>query len=70
MTDEPRSARHPRGSFVLYAVAFALVVASGVAVAVAARGFLANLTTLWFSVVLSVAAIGFAVASVVVPRRR
>jgi heme/copper-type cytochrome/quinol oxidase subunit 4 len=70
VTDESPAARRPRGSFVLYAVAFALVVVSAVAVAVAARGFLASLTTLWFSVVLSVAAIGFAVASVVVPRRR
>jgi hypothetical protein len=70
VTDEVSAAPRSRGSFVLYAVAFALVVASAIAVGVAARGFLASLATLWFSIALSAGAIGLAVASVVVPRRR
>jgi hypothetical protein len=58
-----------RGSFALYAAAFVLVLAAGVFLAVAATSFLASVTPLWTSAVLSAIAIVLSIASVVVPRR-
>jgi hypothetical protein len=66
----PAPAAPRRGSFALYAVAFALVLAAGVFLAVAATSFLASVTPLWTSAALSVAAIVLTVASVVAPRRQ
>jgi hypothetical protein len=54
----------------LYAVAFGLVIASGAFVVVAARDFLATLTSLWISIALSAAAIVVAALAVALPRRR
>ena len=59
-----------RGSFLLYALAFGLLVAAGVSVAVAATDFLKSLATLWVSVALSALAVVAAIASLLVPRRR
>ena len=62
-------AHRRRGSFALYAIAFVLVLAAGVFLAVAATSFLASVTPLWASAALSATAIVLAIASVVVPRR-
>jgi hypothetical protein len=59
-----------RGSFLLYAIAFALMVAAGIVLAIAATSFLESLPVLWTSVVLSALAVVTAVAGLVVPRRR
>ena len=59
----------PRGSFVLYAVAFGLLVAAGALLGIAAVTFLDSLPVLWASVALSALAIVAAVAGIVVPRR-
>jgi hypothetical protein len=69
-TDEKRSPSRPHGWVSLYAVAFGLVIASGVFVVIAARDFLATLTSLWISIALSVAAIVVATFAVALPRRR
>jgi len=63
-------ARAPRGSLLLYAVAFALMLAAGACFAAAAKGFLESTRLLWVSAGFSLAAIAVAVAGVFVPRRR
>ena len=65
-----RSADRAHGWLSLYAIAFCLVIAAGALVVVAARDFLATLTSLWISMVLSGCAIVIAVLAVVLPRRR
>jgi hypothetical protein len=59
-----------RGWISVYAVAFALMVAAAVALVASSLGSLRSIDLLWFSSVLSLAAIGAAIASVLVPRRR
>lgn len=59
----------PRGSALLYAAGFVLLLVSGVALAFAGRGFLQSTRLLWFSIVLSLLATGVAVASLFLPRR-
>ena len=59
----------PRGSFLLYGVAFAALVIAGALIGIAAITFLDNLTLLWASVALSVVATVAAIAGIVVPRR-
>jgi len=59
----------PRGSFLLYAVAFGALVAAGALIGIAAVTFLDNLALLWASVGLSVLATVVAIAGIVVPRR-
>ena len=54
---------------VLYAVAFGLMVAAGVAIVVSARGFLESTRLLWLSVGFSAAAVVVAVVSIVWRRR-
>lgn len=54
----------------LYLVAFALLVAAGIALVVSARGFLESVALLWLSIGLSVGAVLTAVVSVVLPPRR
>jgi len=63
-------ARPHRGSLVLYAIAFALMLAAGACFAAAAKGFLESTRLLWVSAACSVAAIVVAVAGVFVPRQR
>ena len=53
----------------LYAAAFGLLVASGVAMAFAGSGLLASTKLLWTSTVLSALAIGAAVTGMFAPRR-
>ena len=65
MTGAPR----PRGSFLVYAAAFGLMVLAGVGVAIAAWSFLESFTMLWASIVASALAIVAAVAALA-PRRR
>jgi hypothetical protein len=66
----PLSRTHRRrGSFALYGASFALVLAAGVSLAIAATNFLASVTPLWISVALSSTATVLAIASIVVPRR-
>ena len=67
---EGRPADRPRGWVSLYAVAFGLVIAAGAFVVVAARDFLATLTSLWISMGLSAGAIVLAVVALLLPRRR
>ena len=59
----------PRGSFLLYAVAFGLLVAAGALLGVAVVTFLESLSVLWASTALSSLATAAAIAAVVVPRR-
>jgi hypothetical protein len=54
---------------VMYAVAFGLMLSSGVALVASARGFLENTRLLWWSVGFSVAAIVVAIAAIVWGRR-
>lgn len=54
----------------MYAAAFALVLAAGAALLASSLGTLRSIGLLWLSSVLSVGAIGLAVASVLLPRRR
>ena len=54
---------------VLYAVAFGLMLASGLAIVVSARGFLESTRLLWWSVGFSVTAIVVAVVAIVWRRR-
>ncbi|MGZ4152113.1 MAG: hypothetical protein ACXVP3_06680 [Actinomycetota bacterium] len=68
MTDAP--AGRPRGSFVLYAVAFVLLLAAGATFVASARGFLSSTRLLWVSAGLSALAISAAIAGLLVPRRR
>ena len=67
MSDAP--AKTPRGWTTLYAVAFVVMVVAGLLLAIAARGFLDNLTLLWLSAGLSLGAIVLAVLALVLPRR-
>ncbi len=67
MSDAP--AKTPRGWTTLYAVAFVVMLVAGLLLAVAARGFLDNLTLLWLSAALSLGAIVLAVLALVLPRR-
>ena len=67
MSDAP--AKTPRGWTTLYAVAFVVMLAAGLLLAIAARGFLDNLTLLWLSAGLSLGAIVLAVLALVLPRR-
>jgi len=59
----------PRGWTTLYAVAFVVMLVGGLLLAIAARGFLDNLTLLWLSAGLSLGAIVLAVLALVLPRR-
>jgi hypothetical protein len=59
-----------RGSFVLYAVAFVLMLLAGVALVASAKGLLESTRLLWVSSALSLAAIVTAVVGLLVPRRR
>jgi len=63
-------ARAPRGSLLMYAIAFGLMLAAGACFAAAAKGFLESTRLLWVSAACSVAAIVAAVAGVFVPRQR
>lgn len=65
-----RPAKRPRGSLVLYVVAFVLLLAGGLLAALAARTFLENLLLLKLSALCSLGAIVAAVLAVVMPRRR
>jgi lysylphosphatidylglycerol synthetase-like protein (DUF2156 family) len=67
VSDAP--AKTPRGWTTLYAVAFVVMVVAGLLLAIAARGFLDNLTLLWLSAGLSLGAIVLAVLALVLPRR-
>jgi hypothetical protein len=58
-----------RGWVSLYAGAFALLLAAGVALVASSLGQLRSIGLLWVSVVLSAVAIALAVASLVIPRR-
>ena len=58
-----------RGWVSLYAVAFVLLLASGVALAASSLGTLRSIGLLWMSALLSTAAIAVAVLSLVLPRR-
>lgn len=58
-----------RGRVGLYAVAFGLMLGAGIALASSSLGSLRSLGLLRLSGVLSIAAIGVAVASVLLPRR-
>jgi hypothetical protein len=61
--------RRTRGSVALYALAFLLMLVAGGLIVVAIRSFLATITPLWISAMLSGVAIVAAVASLLVPRR-
>ena len=67
MSDAPT--KTPRGWTTLYAVAFVVMLVAGLLLAIAARGFLDNLTLLWLSAGLSLGAIVLAVLALVLPRR-
>jgi hypothetical protein len=67
VSDAP--AKTPRGWTTLYAVAFVVMLVAGLLLAIAARGFLDNLTLLWLSAGLSLGAIVLAVLALVLPRR-
>jgi hypothetical protein len=67
VSDAP--AKTPRGWTTLYAVAFVVMLVAGLLLAIAARGFLDNLTLLWVSAGLSLGAIVLAVLALVLPRR-
>jgi hypothetical protein len=54
----------------LYAVAFVLMLAAGVALALAVHSFLSDLWPLWLSAALSAGAIVIAVLGLTLPRRR
>jgi hypothetical protein len=58
-----------RGWASLHAVAFVLMIMSVTALIAAVRGFLQSNGLLWVSAGLSTAAIGFSIASVLLPRR-
>jgi hypothetical protein len=58
-----------RGSMVVYAVAFVLMLAAGALLGLAAREFLRETSMLWASIALSASAVVLAVLSVALPRR-
>ena len=68
MTETTRPVR-PRGSLFAYAVAFALMVAAGVCVAVAAIGTLESIALMRAASILSGLAIVGSIIAVVMPRR-
>jgi Na+/proline symporter len=59
----------PRGSMVVYGVAFVVMLAAGVLLGLAAREFLRETGLLWASIGLSAGAVVLAVVSLVLPRR-
>ena len=59
-----------RGWVSLYAVAFGLMLAAGIALVASSLGSLRSIGLLWVSASLSTAAIVIAVVGVLVPRRR
>jgi hypothetical protein len=68
---DARAAAPRRSGWIsVYAVAFGLMVAAAVALAASSLGSLRSIGLLWFSSALSVAAIGAAIASVLVTRPR
>jgi hypothetical protein len=58
-----------RGWLSLYAVAFALMLAAGIALAASSLGTLRSIGLLWLSAVSSVLAIAVALLSLLLPRR-
>ncbi len=70
MTDVSRSPRPTRGSVVLYAFAFVLVLVAGGALVVSARGFLGSTGLLWASTACSAVAIVAAIVGLWLPRHR
>ncbi|MGZ8581262.1 MAG: hypothetical protein ACXWW9_08270 [Actinomycetota bacterium] len=68
MSDEAPTPR-PRGSMVVYAVAFVVMLAAGALLGLAAREFLRETSMLWASIALSTSAVVLSVLSVVLPRR-
>jgi len=67
---EESEPRQRRGWVSVYAVAFGLMAAAAIAIAVSSLGSLRSIGLLWFSSAVSVAAIVVAIASVLAPRRR
>ena len=59
----------PRGSMAVYAIAFVVMLAAGLALGLAARDFLREDSMLWASIGLSATAVVLAAVSLVVPRR-
>lgn len=59
-----------RGSLILYAAAFVVMVCAGLFLALATRSFLDDVSLLWISTGLSAIALSLAIAAFVVPRRR
>ena len=68
-TTEPAPAGRMHGWVSLYLLAFVLLLASGLSVALAARSFLQSLAPLYLSIGLSVVAAILAVIAVVLPKR-
>lgn len=68
MTEVPSGPR-ARGSILVYAVAFGLLVVAGLVFVVAAWGRLSSVRLLWVSAAFSAAAIVAAVLSLAAPRR-
>ena len=62
--------RRTRGSFLLYVVAFVLMLIAGASFVMSAKGLLESTRLLWVSTGFSVAAIVVAVVGLVIPRRR
>ena len=58
-----------RRRLVLYSVAFVLMLAAGVVLVVAGRGFLTSIRLMWISISFSVAAVLTAAVAVLLPRR-
>ena len=63
------AAARRRGWVSLYAVAFGLMLGSGIAIGASSLGSLRSFTLLWTSISLSIAAIVVALAAVLLPRR-
>lgn len=59
----------PRGSMILYGVAFVAMLGAGLFLVLAARELLRENALLWASIALSVGAMVLAVLSIVLPRR-
>jgi len=59
----------PRGSMILYAAAFVVMLGAGLFLVLAARELLRETALLWASIALSVGAMVLAVLSIVLPRR-
>ena len=66
---EPAPARRMHGWVSLYLVAFVLLLASGLSVALAARSFLQSLAPLYLSIGLAVVAAILAVVAALLPKR-